>query len=311
MSKTRFNSIIQLVAKFPNEKACLEHLKQLRWKDGIVCPHCGSERKIYTFKDNKTFKCGDCRKKFTAKVGTIFEDSPLPLQKWFMAIYLITAHKKGISSLQLSRDIDVTQKTAWFMLQRLRYASKTKSFNRNLSNMVEVDETYVGGKEKNKHASKKTSGNQGRSTKTKTPVVGMKERDGEIRAETVEDTKSMTIKNLLVDNVVIGSKVFTDEYLSYRGIGFIYDHLYVKHNAGEYVNGIVHTNGVENFWSMLKRGIVGIYHHVTPKHLDLYLGEFTFRYNSREMSEEERFNMLLTRVQGRLQYKELTSDIKQ
>lgn len=308
MSKTRFNSLLQVITQFPNEQACLEHLKALRWHDGITCPHCGSTRKFYTFADKKTFKCADCRKKFTAKVGTIFEDSPLPLQKWFMALYLITSHKKGISSLQLSKDIDVTQKTAWFMLQRLRYASKTKSFNRSLSNTVEVDETYIGGKEKNKHSDKKTKNSQGRSTKTKTPVVGMKERGGEVRVSKVENTKGKTIKNLLVENVVIGSKVMTDEYMSYRGINFIYDHLYVKHSKGEYVNGLIHTNGIENFWSILKRGIVGIYHHVTPKHLDRYLDEFSFRYNLREMNEEERFNALLSKVQGRLQYKELIAE---
>lgn len=310
MSKTRFNSLIQVITQFPNEQACLEHLVTLRWSDGITCPHCGSTRKFYTFKDNKTFKCADCRRKFTAKVGTIFEDSPLPLQKWFMAIYLISSHKKGISSVQLAKDIDVTQKTAWFMLQRLRYASKTKSFNRSLSNTIEMDETYIGGKEKNKHSDKKTKNSQGRSTKTKTPVVGMKERGGELRVSKVDDTKGKTVKNLLVDNVVIGSTVMTDEYMSYRGIGFIYDHLFVKHSKGEYVNGIIHTNGIENFWSILKRGIVGIYHHVTPKHLDRYLDEFSFRYNLRDMDEEERFNVLLSKVQGRLQYKELIAEVQ-
>jgi transposase-like protein len=304
MSNNHFNSIIQLVQKFPTEETCLFHLKELRWKDGIFCPHCGN-RKVYEFKDGKTYKCADCRKKFTAKVGTIFEDSALPLQKWFVAIYLITSHKKGISSLQLAKDIDVTQKTAWFMLHRVRLASQTKSFNRPLSNTIEVDETYIGGKEKNKHANKRTENTQGRSTKTKTPVMGLLERNGNVKAEVVEKTNSKTVKNALIENVVLGSRIVTDEFKAYRGIGFIYEHLFVKHSKGEYVKGIIHTNGIENFWSILKRGIVGIYHFVSPKHLDRYLNEFTFRYNTRWMNEEQRFNFLLGNCQGRLQYAEL------
>jgi transposase-like protein len=300
----------EAILYFANAENCRSFMVALRWTDGtVVCPRCGSEN-VDWLPNANLFKCYEkhpCQK-FSLKVGTIFEDSPIPLEKWLPVMWLLANSKNGISSWEIHRAMGVTQKTAWFMLQRLRYASKTKSFNRSLSNTIEMDETYIGGKEKNKHNSNKTQNNQGRSTKTKTPVVGMKERGGEVRVSKVDNTKGMTIKNLLVDNVVIGSTVMTDEYMSYRGISFIYDHLYVKHSKGEYVNGLIHTNGIENFWSILKRGIVGIYHFVSPKHLDLYLDEFSFRYNLREMSEEERFNVLLSKVQGRLQYKELIAE---
>ena len=304
MAKQTFTNLVELMQKFPDEETCVAHLKSIRWKDGEFCPHCGHE-KIYEFKDGKTFKCADCRKRFSIRVGTIFEESPLPLQKWFVAIYLITAHKKGISSVQLAKDIGVTQKTAWFMLHRLREAASTKAFNRPLRDTVEVDETYIGGKEKNKHKSKRTKGTQGRSTKTKTAVVGLIEREGDLRAQVVDDTRSKTVKDVIVSNVVFGSKLITDEFRSYRGLEFIYDHLFVKHRLGEYVKGIAHTNTIENFWSILKRGIVGIYHFVSKKHLSRYLDEFTFRFNTRGMSEEERFNYLLANCGGRLAYDQL------
>lgn len=304
MSKIQFSNLVDLMQKFPDEKSCVEHLRAIRWKDGEYCPYCGNE-KVYHFKDGKTFKCASCRKRFSIRVGTIFEDSPLPLQKWFVAIYLITSHKKGISSVQLAKDIGVTQKTAWFMLHRLRHAIKTKSFYRPLKNEVEVDETYIGGKEKNKHKSKRVEGSQGRSTKTKTPVVGMVERNGKLKAKVVNDTKSKTIKDLIISNVVFGSKIITDEFRSYFGLDFLYQHLFVKHSEGEYVNGIAHTNTIENFWSILKRGIVGIYHFVSKKHLSRYLDEFTFRYNTRGMTEEDRFNYLLANCNGRLAYEQL------
>lgn len=305
----KFNNLVQMMQYFTSEEICLEHLKQVRWQDGIFCPHCGNE-KVYHFSDKKRFKCASCRKQFTSKVGTIFEDSKIPLQKWFFAIYILTSHKKGISSLQLSKDIGVTQKTAWFILHRLRHASQTKAFNAPLSNVVEADETYVGGKEKNKHASKRTPNTQGRSTATKTPVLAAIERNGFVKAATVENVDSKSVGNFIANNVVLGSELMTDEFRVYRTIQWLYKHKFVKHGEGEYVADGCHTNTCEGFFSLLKRGIVGIYHSVSAKHLNNYLQEFTFRYNSRKYSEGGRFDLLLNSCHAkRLTYKSLIANI--
>src|SRR3954451_15678287 len=176
----QFETLLQMMKAIPDEQTAIDHFTAIRWRDGAFCPHCGST-KVYHFSDQRTHKCGDCRKRFSIKVGTIFEDSKIGLHKWFMAIYLITSHKKGIASTQLARDIAVTQKTAWFMLHRLRHAAETKSFNAPLRGQVEADETFVGGKEKNKHANKKTPGGQGDANKA--VVFGMLESGGELRAQ--------------------------------------------------------------------------------------------------------------------------------
>jgi len=172
----KFSNLLELTQVFNTEDKALKHLKEIRWYGKPYCPHCG-HKKVYEFKDSKLYKCASCRKKFTVTVGTIFEDSKIPLIKWFISIYLINSHKKGISSLQLSRDISVTQKTAWFILHRLRLATRTKSFNEPLKNTVEADETYIGGKERNKHLSKRKKNTQGRCVETKTPVLGLVERN--------------------------------------------------------------------------------------------------------------------------------------
>ena len=302
---SKFSNLLQLTQYFSDEKNCLEHLKQMRWKDGIYCPHCGYE-KIYSFSDGKRYKCAGCRKQFTAKVGSIFEDTKISLQKWFIAIYLLSSHKKGISSIQLSKDLGVTQKTAWFMLHRLRHASKTKAFNAPLSNTVEADETYIGGKEKNKHANKRTENTQGRSLATKSAVLAIVERKGFVKAVKSDAVDSKAIGKFITNNVVLGSKLMTDEYRIYRSVQWLYDHNFVKHGSGEYVNNGCQTNTLEGFFSLLKRGIVGIYHFVSPKHLESYLNEFTFRYNSKNLTEENRFNMLLNSCDNkRLMYNNL------
>jgi transposase-like protein len=225
------------------------------------------------------------------------------LQKWFLAIYLITSHKKGISSLQLAKDIDVTQKTAWFMLQRIRNCFGIDTDQ--LVGEVEIDETYVGGKNKNRHASKKVENSQGRSVKDKTPIIGMIERGGKLVAKKIENTKAATLAPEVIKAVNPSAILFTDEWAGYNGLKMIYDHSFVKHNQGQYVNGRIHTNTIEGFWSLLKRGIIGIYHSTSKKHLQMYVDEFVFRYNTKHSSVNKRFNQMLSNTEHRLTYKAL------
>jgi len=222
-----------------------------------------------------------------------------------MAIWLITSHKKGIASTQLAKDISVTQKTAWFMLHRLRHAARTKSFNAPLDGTVEADETYVGGKEKNKHNSKKLKA--GRGAVGKTPVMGVKSRDGEVRMEAASELTGGIAKDMVRRHVVAGTALITDEARVYQGLDGEFNHYTVNHSAGEYVRHyFFHTNSIESAWALLKRQIIGIHHFVSPKHLQRYLDEMMFRQNRREVGEGNRVNMLLSASNGkRLRYKEL------
>ena len=297
-----FNSIIELLKTFPTEQSCIDHLTELRWNGNVVSPFDSTSR-VYSCKDNK-YRCRNTGKYFNVRTGTLFDNTKVPLQKWFLSIWIATSHKKGISSIQLSKDIDVTQKTAWFMLQRIRNCFGFDNIG-ELDNEVEVDETFIGGKNKNRHSSKKVKESQGRSVKDKTPVVGMLERQGKLIARQIEDTKLETLTTEIIKNVKHSASVFTDEWLGYNAISRIYDHSVIKHNANEYVKGNIHTNTIEGFWSLLKRGIVGIYHFTTKKHLQKYVDEFVFRYNTRNFGESQRFNLLLANTEYRITYKEL------
>jgi transposase-like protein len=298
-----FNTLIQMMAAFPDEQTAIDHFTAIRWKSGTFCPYCGSVR-VYHFSDKRTHKCADCRKRFSIKVGTIFEDSKVELRVWLMAIWLITSHKKGIASTTLAKDLGVTQKTAWFMTQRLRYAIRTKSFNAPLEGDIEADEMYHGGKEKNKHASKRTGGKQGGSGKV--AVLGMLQRAGELRTAIAANTKGETVQAIIKANVLPGSNLMTDSHHAFHRLGSTYNHERVNHALGEYVRGgIFHTNGIESVWALFKRQIIGTHHFLSAKHFGRYLGEMTWRFNERNTGEGNRVNSLLALSNGRLTYKEL------
>lgn len=292
-----FNGLLDIAKRFPTEESCRDYLIESRWAGRPVCPYCGHNEKIYKINKGKTLKCAKCRKQFSVKVGTIFEDSAIPLQKWFFAIFLITAHKKGISSTQLSRDIQVTQKTAWFILHRIRYAIRTQDFSKPLENYVEIDEGFIGKQKNLKDQDKKNI------------VLGMVERGGEIRLTPVKDTKASTLREKIDKNISDNSIILTDDNASYRGLKKDFFHLKINHSKG-YANGMIHINTIEGFWASLKRGIYGIYHHVSQDHLDKYCNEFEFKYNTRKLSDTERFIKMLNQCMGRLTYMELINGQK-
>jgi transposase-like protein len=296
-----FTSLLDLTNRIRNEQAAIDYFTAIRWRSGTFCPYCGST-KVYHFSDKRTHKCGDCRQRFSIKVGTIFEDSKIPMRKWLMAIWLIN-HSKGIASTQLAKDIGVTQKTAWFVAHRLREAQKTTSYNKPLKDTVEADETFIGGKEANKHASKRKGKTQGGSGKA--VVFGMLERGGELRAWHLKMGRKYVLNGLVQAHVAPGSTVMTDDFGGYRSLPDTFKHESVNHSAGEYVRGEAHTNSIEGAWSLLKRQIYGIHHWVSEKHLGRYVSEMTWRYNRREMTMGERLVGLASSSDGRLTYRRL------
>lgn len=298
----KFNSIMDLLQTFHDEQVCIEHLEMLRWSGYVVSPF-DTTSKVYKCKNNK-YHCKNTDKKFNVKTGTMFDNTKIKLQKWFLAIWLVTSHKKGISSLQLHRDLNVTQKTAWFMLQRIRKCFGIEN-NNDLDNDVEADETYVGGKNKNRHKNKKVEQSQGRSSKDKTPVVGVLERGGKVNAQKVENVQRKTLSQIVIASVKESANLYTDEWVGYNGLNKMYNHSIVHHGQGEFVNGDTHTNTLEGFWSLLKRGIIGIYHFVSRKHLQDYVDEFVFRYNTRQHTEAGRINHLLSNMCVRTTYRGL------
>lgn len=305
---SKFNSLLDVINNFSDEQVCIDHLTVLRWNGNIISPFDPTS-KVYTCKGNK-YKCKNTGKYFNVRTQTLFDNTKIKLQKWFLAIYLVTSHKKGISSIQLSKDIAVTQKTAWFMLQRIRACfGLDQNDDTQLKGEVQVDETYVGGKVSNMHKSKKAKLDKS-SSNQKQVVLGIMETNGKVIVRHIEKANKKHIlpqMGLLIDK---GSTVVTDNFGVYRSIkNYFQDHRIVSHSTGQYVDiDGFHTNSIEGFWSHFKRSILGIYHHCSPKHLSKYINESAFRYNTRHGNESERMNLLFSNLGVRTTYKALINE---
>lgn len=331
----QFNSLIQLLDYFRDEKVCKEYLAKQRWGDTVTCPHC-KNTKVYV--TNRGYKCGSntCYKKFTVTTGTIYENTKIPLRTWFAAMYLLTAHRKGISSHQLARDLNVTQRTAWFILHRIREMLKVVA-PQALKGNVEVDETFVGGKNKNRHKDKKIANTQGRSSKDKKPVLGIVQRKvcevierphkiiegktvkdkiikepARVICQVIDDTEAITLQTILTSNVESNSMIVSDAFRSYIGLDAVYEHIRIKHTDGEdkyKTVGEHHTNTIEGFWTGFKRSYIGIYHYMSPKHLHRYVDEMCFRYNTLDSTDCHRFEVAVGQAHNaRITYKQLIGD---
>ena len=298
-------SLIEAVRYFSDLDVATDYLASLRWPTGPTCPACGGTEYSY-LSTRRLWKCKACKKQYSVKVGTIFEDSPMGLDKWLPAVWLVANSKNGISSHEAGRALGVTQKTAWFMLHRIRLAMQTGSFDR-MTGEVEVDETFVGGLAKNMHAAERAKNITAPGPTGKAIVVGSLERGGKIRAEVVPDRRKRTLHAHIAKSVAPGSMVYTDSNVAYRGMPFHYTHRVVDH-AVKYVDGRVHVNALEGFWALLKRGLHGTYVQVAPFHLFRYLDERVFTYNMRDLTDLGRFTMILQRCSGRrLTWAELTA----
>jgi transposase-like protein len=300
-------SLIEAIRYFSDQDVCVQFVAQLRWPDGPVCPSCGGTEHSY-LKSRRLWKCKACKRQFSVKVGTIFEDSAIPLDKWLAAMWMIANSKNGVSSHEMARSLGITQKSGWFLLHRVRLAMQTGTFEK-LDGEIEVDETFIGGKARNMHKAVRARKITGTGGKDKAIVAGVLQRGGEIRAVVVPDTRRTTLQAGIRENVEKGSAVYSDSLHSYSGLDDEYMHEVVDH-AEKYVHGQVHVNGVENFWSLLKRGLHGTYVSVQPWHLFRYIDERVFTYNERGLTDIDRFVVVLGTVSGRrLTYKALTGKV--
>lgn len=304
-----FNNLRELITNLKTEKDCRDYLAAQRWNDKPLCPYCGCDN-IYRIKERDRYKCGnaECYKKFSVTVGTIFEASKIPLLKWFTAIYLSTAHKKGISSYQLGRDIQVSQKTAWFMLHRIREMMRPKVASK-LDNIVEADITFIGGSLSNKHYKvRKEWAEAEKDWKfNKVSTLGMIERNGELKMQVI-DAATDKAHQMVRDNLEYAANIVTDE--GFRGLNDDFYHNTVNHSKNEFARLHYNTNSIEGAFSHLKRMVYGIYHQISQQHTHRYLYEFTYRYNSRKVLDKDRFISSLQKVEGRLTYKTLVAASK-
>lgn len=320
-----FKTIHEFNDFFKDEKSCYEFYEKERWEDGIpVCPHCGTAKKAYKvkargkFQDIPSYRCSEaaCDLPFTVRTGSIYEGSKVELRKWFQAVYEITTSKKGISSVELATRLGVSQKTGWLMNHKIRTMLENTAGELlgESGKTVQADETYVGGKNKNRHKDKKIEGSQGRSVADKTPVVGLIEKGGRVMTFVTPDTSAETLCQIIDNNVCDGATIVTDAYKSYATIGNAYNHITVKHQEGGYIterNGNkFHTQNIENFWSQLKRGYIGIYHYMSPQHLHRYCNEFATRYNMREAGNIARFlHVVRNSDTPKITYRTLTPNV--
>ena len=309
-NETEPKTLQQAIIYFSDPKNCLTYLVARRWPDGVMCPTCGRDDVSFLEKQNK-WQCKSAHKQrqFSVKVGTIFEDSPLGLDKWLAAVWMIVNCKNGISSYEIARNLGVTQKTAWFMEHRIRLAMQSGSFLKKMNGHVEVDETFIGGLARNMHENKRkhigTGGNSG-----KIAVMGLLERHGEVRTHVVADVGMQTLQGHIHRNVEQGATLYTDKWVAYKHLENQFVHNVINH-AERYVDGHIHTNGIENFWSLLKRTLKGTYVSVEPFHLFRYLDEQAFRFNARKGNDSERFQRVMEQVSGkRLTFAEVTGKLK-
>lgn len=298
-------STFQLFEMFPDEETARKYLESRLWPDGPECPVCGSKEKIGQ-RNGGYYRCGPCKLVFTVRTDTIFERSHVPLHKWIYAMYLLVTARKGVSSLQLSKEIGITQKSAWFVLQRLREACGNKL--EKLRGIIEIDESFFGGLEKNKHESKKLK--EGRGAVGKKTVLGMRERGGRTVAMPIESVTKEEIQAAVHANITQGSTLYTDDHAAYRDFDnhLFFEHDSVKHGSGEYMRETVGINGIESVWAVMKRGMHGVYHHASDKHLGRYVNEFSFRLNDGSVKRHtlDRLDSFVDAVAGaRITYKEL------
>ncbi len=288
-------NLINLIERYSDENKCREYLEALKWHDGVKCPRCGSEKVSHIVKRDQ-YDCDECRYQFSITAGTIFHDSHLPLWKWFLAVYLMTESKKGISANQLSRSLKVSYKTAWYLCHRIRKAIEEATDKPQLNGIVEVDETYVGGKydRRRKHGPKEQQ-----------PVVGLLQRNGTFEAKTIRTPSKKCLCSVIEERISKDATVMTDELAAYKSVGNTHKHETVCHRAEEWSRGDIHTNGIESAWSLFKRSIVGSYHQISKKHMDAYLDEFEWRFNGRENPYLFRDTLIRLLNSPKIEYKEL------